>query len=61
MKWVVPTQLDGGKRDLPKRCERLANHPLTKVASSKHAEVVVLHRFDVVPETSPVNSEVREA
>jgi len=35
------TQQEAGKPVLPKRSERLANHPLANVASSKRAEVVL--------------------
>ena len=30
----------------------LANHPLANVASSKHAEVVLMRRFKVIPEAA---------
>ncbi|CAN6301852.1 unnamed protein product [Urochloa humidicola] len=37
---------------LPKRSARLAAHPLSNVASSKRAEVVLMCRFDMIPETA---------
>ena len=40
---------------LPKRSERLANHPLANIASSKRAEVVLMCRFNVLPEELPAN------
>ena len=40
---------------LPKRSERLANHPLANIASSKRAEVVLMCRFNVLPEELPVD------
>ena len=38
-----------GQLELPKRSERLANHPLASVASSKRAEVMLMRRFNVIP------------
>ncbi|CAO1939987.1 unnamed protein product [Urochloa humidicola] len=37
---------------LPKRSARLAAHPLSNVASSKRAEVVLMRRFDMIPATA---------
>ncbi|CAN6238466.1 unnamed protein product [Urochloa humidicola] len=50
-----------GKPELPKRSERLANHPLANVPSSKRAEVVLMRRFGVVPEGAPVTNGAKEA
>ncbi|CAN6211090.1 unnamed protein product [Urochloa humidicola] len=53
----VPTE-----KELPKRSERLANHPLAQVASSKRAEVVLMRRFDVIPaETTHITKEAKQA
>jgi len=38
-----------GQLELPKRSERLANHPLASVASSKRAEMMLMRRFNVIP------------
>jgi len=38
-----------GQLELPKRSERLANHPLASVASSKRVEVMLMRRFNVIP------------
>ena len=38
-----------GQLELPKRSERLANHPLASVASSKRAELMLMCRFNVIP------------
>ncbi|RLM55772.1 hypothetical protein C2845_PM10G11590 [Panicum miliaceum] len=46
---------------LPKRSERLANHPLANVASSKRAEVVLMRRFKVLPEDTAANNESKQA
>ena len=45
-----------GQPGLPKCSEHLANHPLASVASSKHAEVMLICRFNVIPEVSVPNS-----
>jgi hypothetical protein len=50
-----------GKPALPKRSERLANHPLANVASSKRAEVVLMRRFDVLQDSKLVNSDAKRA
>ncbi|CAN6228138.1 unnamed protein product [Urochloa humidicola] len=48
--------------ELPKRSEHLANHPLANVASSKRAEVVLMKRFQILPEGDvPVTSEAKQA
>jgi len=38
-----------GQLELPKHSERLANHPLASVASSKRVEVMLMRRFNVIP------------
>ncbi|CAL5062190.1 unnamed protein product [Urochloa decumbens] len=48
-------------RQLPKRSERLASHPLANVASSKRAEVVLMRRFAGIPDSQPVNEEGKRA
>ena len=55
------TQQEAGKPVLPKRSERLANHPLANVASSKRAEVVLMQRFDAVHASTPVNTDAKRA
>ncbi|CAL4944301.1 unnamed protein product [Urochloa decumbens] len=47
--------------EMPKRSERLADHPLAKVASSKRAEVVLMRRFSDAPETAPLTMEDKQA
>ncbi|CAL5008730.1 unnamed protein product [Urochloa decumbens] len=46
---------------LPKRSLRLASHPLANVQSSKRAEVVLMRRFDMIPEATTPNTEGRKA
>ncbi|CAN6360461.1 unnamed protein product [Urochloa humidicola] len=53
------TPADGHK--LPKRSSRLASHPLANVPSAKRAEVVLMHRFDLIPEPVMVNTEGKKA
>nr|TKV92574.1 hypothetical protein SEVIR_9G170450v2 [Setaria viridis] len=55
-----PAEADA-KRDLPKRSEHLANHPLANVASSKRVEVVLVRWFKLIPEAAPPTSEGRQA
>ncbi|CAN6282511.1 unnamed protein product [Urochloa humidicola] len=57
-KRVAPTLAVG---ELPKRSERLANHPLASVASSKRAEALLMHRFEGAPEAAPVTTEAKQA
>ncbi|CAO2146343.1 unnamed protein product [Urochloa humidicola] len=45
------------QQEMPKRSERLANHPLAKVASSKRAEVLLMRRFSEIPDTEPLTAE----
>jgi len=50
-----------GHPGLPKRSERLANHSLASVPSSKRAEVMLMRRFNVVPEVAAPNSDSKKA
>ena len=50
-----------GQLELPKRSERLANHPLASVTSSKRAEVMLMRRFNVIPEVGAPNSDSKKA
>ena len=50
-----------GQLVLPKRSERLANHSLASVASSKHAELMLMCRFNVIPEVAVPNSDSKKA
>lgn len=50
-----------GHPGLPKRSERLGNHPLASVPSSKRAEVMLMGRFNVVPEVAAPNSDFKKA
>ncbi|CAO2186159.1 unnamed protein product [Urochloa humidicola] len=47
--------------ELPKRSERLANKQLANVASSKRAEVLLMRRFNLIPEAAPVNTAGKQA
>ncbi|CAN6212325.1 unnamed protein product [Urochloa humidicola] len=51
----------GGPVGLPKRSSRLANHPLAGVASSKRAEVILMRRFQMIPEATTPTSEGKRA
>ncbi|CAN6173588.1 unnamed protein product [Urochloa humidicola] len=51
------TTIDG----LPKRSSRLANHPLANVPLAKRAEVVLMRRFRMIPETGPPNTKGKKA
>ncbi|CAL4984314.1 unnamed protein product [Urochloa decumbens] len=57
-KLVAPVLAAG---ELPKRSERLGNHPLANVASSKHAEVILMRRFEEIPEAAPLTTEAKQA
>ncbi|CAL5069989.1 unnamed protein product [Urochloa decumbens] len=57
-KRVVPVLAAG---ELPKRSKRLANHPLANVASSKRAEVILMRRFEEIPEAAPLTMEAKQA
>ncbi|CAN6245126.1 unnamed protein product [Urochloa humidicola] len=46
---------------LPKRSSRLASHPLANVASSKRAEVMLMRRFDMIPDVSTPTTEGEKA
>ena len=47
---------------LHKRSERLANHPLANIASSKRAEVILMRRLSVLPDNATAaNSESKQA
>jgi len=50
-----------GQLGLPKRSKCLANHPLASVASSKHAEVMLMRHFSVIPEVAAPNSDSKKA
>jgi len=50
-----------GQLEPPKRSERLANHPLASVTSSKRAEVMLMHRFNVIPDVAAPNSDSKKA
>jgi hypothetical protein len=50
-----------GQLELPKRNKRLAYHPLASVASSKRAEVMLMRRFNVIPELVMPNSDSKKA
>ena len=50
-----------GHPGLPKRSERLANHPLASVPSSKCAGVMLMHHFNVVSEVAAPNSDSKKA
>ncbi|CAL4954406.1 unnamed protein product [Urochloa decumbens] len=52
------TATDNG---VPKRSSRLANHPLANVPSAKRAEVVLMHRFELIPEPTAGNTESKKA
>ncbi|CAL4909365.1 unnamed protein product [Urochloa decumbens] len=56
------TTLRPGDNGVPKRSSRLANHPLANVPSAKRAEVVLMHRFELIPEHQSVaNTEGKKA
>ena len=50
-----------GHPGLPKRSERLANHPLASVPSSKCAGVMLMRHFNAVPEVATPNSDSKKA
>ena len=50
-----------GQLELPKCNKRLANHPLANVASSKCAEVMLMRRFNVIPDVAAPNSDSKKA
>ena len=50
-----------GQLEPPKRSERLANHPLASVPSSKCAGVMLMHHFNVVSEVAAPNSDSKKA
>ncbi|CAL4972951.1 unnamed protein product [Urochloa decumbens] len=52
---------EGHLPELPKRSERLANHPLAMVASSKRAEVVLMRRLGVPTEELKKPAEADQA
>jgi len=49
-----------GHPGLPKRSERLANHPLASVPSSKRAEVMLMRHFNAVLEVAAPNSDSKK-
>jgi len=57
----APIPPQQGQLGLPKRSERLANHPLASVASSKRTEVMLMRRFGVIPEVAVPNSDSKKA
>ena len=50
-----------GRLGQPKCNERLASHPLASVASSKRAEVMLMRRFNVIPDVAAPNSDSKKA
>jgi len=50
-----------GHPGLPKRSERLANHPLASVPFSKCAGVMLMRHFNVVSEVAAPNSDSKKA
>lgn len=49
-----------GQLELPKCIKRLANHPLANVASSKCAKVMLMRRFNVIPDVAAPNSDSKK-
>ncbi|CAN6348525.1 unnamed protein product [Urochloa humidicola] len=60
-KRTAPITPKGARDELPKRSLRLANHPLANVPSAKRAEVVLMQRFELIPEGVAVNTEGKKA
>ena len=50
-----------GQLEPPKCNKRLANHPLANVASSKCAEVMLMRRFNVIPDVAVPSSDSKKA